>query len=183
MPRYWANLPHISRLLSFAVDGYELAEYCIYIQQFEHAAVDSVTILGQVDSSSTPIPFFLPSVPAGFPSPAQDHLEQRISLDELFGLHRPQIYLVRVGGNSLQGLGIHDEDLVLIDKALTPRKGDVIVACLNGEPLLKILDGDKHQVILQSANPQYPPRYVLEAEDFQVWGVYIGLCRAGRASG
>lgn len=143
--------------------------------------MDSVTILGPVALSSVSVPFFLPSVPAGFPSPAQDHLEQRISLDELFGLHRPQIYLVRVGGSSLHGLGIHDGDLVLVDKALTPQRGDVVVACLNSEPLLKILGGDKHQAILLSANPQYPPRYVLEAEDFQVWGVYIGLCRVGRA--
>jgi len=143
--------------------------------------VSSITILGPVAPSSASIPFFLPSVPAGFPSPAQDHLEQRISLDELYGLHRPQIYLVRVAGHSLQGLGIHDDDLVLVDKSLRARRGDVVVACLNGEPLLKILDGDTHQVILRSANPDYPPRYVLEAEDFQIWGVYIGLCRAGRA--
>lgn len=145
--------------------------------------MDSVTILGPVAPSSVPIPFFLPSIPAGFPSPAQDHLEQRISLDELFGLHRPQVYLVRVAGSSLQGLGIHDADLVLVDKALTPRRGDVVVACVNGEPLLKILGGDKHQVILLSANPQYAPRYIMESEDFQIWGVYIGLCRVGRASG
>lgn len=145
--------------------------------------MDSVTILGPVDPSSTPIPYFLPSVPAGFPSPAQDHLEQRISLDELFGLHRPQIYLVRVNGNSLQGLAIRDHDLVLVDKSLTARRGDVVVACINGEPLLKIFDTDQHQVVLRSANPQFPPRYVLEAEEFQVWGVYIGMCRAGRASG
>ena len=42
---------------------------------------------------------------------------------------------------------------------------------------------DKHQVILLSANPQYPPRYIMESEEFQIWGVYIGLCRVGRASG
>lgn len=90
---------------------------------------------------------------------------------------------MRVAGSSLQGLGIHDADLVLVDKALTPRRGDVVVACVNGEPLLKILGGDKHQVILLSANPQYPPRYIMESEEFQIWGVYIGLCRVGRASG
>lgn len=145
--------------------------------------MDRVTILGPIAASTISIPFYLPSVPAGFPSPAQDHLEQRISLDELFGLHRPQIYLVQVGGNSLHGLGIHDSDLVLVDKAIAPRRGDVVVACINGEPLLKILGGDQHQAILLSANPQYPPRYVLEAEEFHVWGVYIGLCRVGRASG
>ncbi|RMH85241.1 peptidase S24 [Pseudomonas sp. AOB-7] len=143
----------------------------------------SVSILGPVAPGGAEIPYFLPSVPAGFPSPAQDHLEQRISLDELFGLHRPQIYLVRVGGDSLKGLGILDGDLVLVDKALKARRGDVVVACVNGEPLLKILEGDQHQVILLSANPQYPPRYVLEAEEFQVWGVFIGLCRQGRHCG
>ncbi|QMV65200.1 S24 family peptidase [Pseudomonas berkeleyensis] len=145
--------------------------------------MDSVTILGQVEAGGIEVPYFLPSVPAGFPSPAQDHLEQRISLDELFGLHRPQIYLARVAGESLQGLGILDGDLVLIDKAAKAKRGDVVIACVNGEPLLKILGGDQHQVILLSANPHYPPRYVLEAEEFQVWGVYVGLCRQGRHCG
>lgn len=143
----------------------------------------SIQALFRLATGGQRLPLYGFRVPAGFPSPAQDHIEQRISLDDLFGLHRPQIYLVRVGGNSLQGLGILDGDLVLVDKALKARRGDVVVACVNGEPLLKILDGDQHQVILRSANPQYPPRYVLEAEEFQVWGVYVGLCRQGRNSG
>ncbi|WP_242672101.1 LexA family protein [Stutzerimonas kirkiae] len=129
------------------------------------------------------IPFFLPSVPAGFPSPAQDHIEQRVSLDELFGLHRPQIFLVRVAGHSLTGLGILDGDFVLIDKSLQPRRDDVVVACLNGEPLLKIFDREGAQVVLRSAHTDHPPRHVLEAEDLHIWGVLIGLCRRGRASG
>lgn len=156
------------------------AIYCLYVQYLAFI-VDSITILGSGSRTTASLPFYLPSVPAGFPSPAQDHLEQRISFDELFQLHRPQLYVVRVAGDSLQGLGILDGDLVLVDKSLTPRRGDVVVACLNGELLLKILSGDQHQIILASANPQYPPRYVLEAADFQIWGVYVGLCRAGRA--
>lgn len=145
--------------------------------------MDSLTILGPVAPSPTPIPFYLPTVPAGFPSPAQDHLEQRVSLDDLFGLHRPQIYLAQVGGHSLNGLGILDGDLVLIDKSLQARRGDVVIACLNGEPLLKIFDSEQQQVVLRSANPAYPPRYVLEAEELFIWGVYIGLCRRGRHEG
>lgn len=143
----------------------------------------SVIILGPVAASPTEVPFFLPAVPAGFPSPAQDHLEQRISLDQLLGLHRPQMFWARVDGHSLTGLGILDGDMVLIDKSLKERPGDVVIACLNGEPLLKILDFDQHQVVLRSANPKYPPRYVLEAEELQIWGVYAGLCRQGRHSG
>lgn len=145
--------------------------------------MDSVTILGPVAPSSTPIPFYLPSVPAGFPSPAQDHIEQRISLDDLFGLHRPQAFLVLVEGHSLNGLGILDGDIVLVDKALTARRGDIVVACLNGEQLLKIYDREGDQVVLRSANPAYPPRYVLEAEELYIWGVYIGSARVGRQSG
>lgn len=60
----------------------------------------SITILGPVAPPSVPRPVFLPSVLAGFPSPAQDHIEQRFSLDELYGLSRPQIYLVQVAGRS-----------------------------------------------------------------------------------
>lgn len=145
--------------------------------------MDCITILGPVEPSSTIIPFFLPTVPAGFPSPAQDHIEQRISLDELFSLHRPQIFMAQVSGHSLSGLGILDGDLVLIDKALQARREDVVIACLNGEPLLKIFDIERQQVVLRSANPKYPPRYVLEAEELYIWGVYVGLCRQGRHSG
>lgn len=112
--------------------------------------MDSVSIFGPVAPSPTTIPFFLPTVPAGFPSPAQDHIEQRVSLDELFQLHRPQIYLAQVSGHSLTGLGILDGDLVLIDKALQPRREDVVIACLNGDPLIKIFDIEQQQVVLRS---------------------------------
>lgn len=145
--------------------------------------MDCITILGRAAPSPSLLPYYLPSVPAGFPSPAQDHIEQRISLDDLFGLHRPQIFLAQVEGHSLIGLGILDGDLVLIDKALTPRRDDVVVACLNGEQLLKIYDREGDQVVLRSANPEYRPRYVLEAEELHIWGVYVGVCRAGRNSG
>jgi len=141
--------------------------------------VDTISILGSVAPSPATIPFFLPTVPAGFPSPAQDHIEQRISLDDLFQLHRPQIYLAQVSGNSLSGLGILDGDLVLIDEALQPRCEDVVIACLNGDPLIKIFDIEQQQIVLRSANPAYSPRYLLEGDELQIWGVYIGLCRQG----
>ncbi len=125
--------------------------------------MDSVSILGPVAPSPTTIPFFLPTVPAGFPSPAQDHIEQRVSLDELFQLHRPQIYLAQVSGHSLTGLGILDGDLVLIDKALQPRREDVVIACLNGDPLIKIFDIEgepaelgKNRTLRFSELPQRP---------------------------
>lgn len=142
-----------------------------------------VTILGPLAPSAVELPFFLTRLPAGFPSPAQDHLEQRFSIDDLMGLHRPQLFVARVEGHSLTGIGILDGDLVVIDKALEARREDVIAACLNGENLLKIFDVDQHQVVLRSANPKYPPRYVLEAEELHVWGVCVGLCRYGRHSG
>ncbi len=72
---------------------------------------------------------------------------------------------------------------MLIDKALQPRPEDVVIACLNGDPLIKIFDIEQQQVVLRSANPAYPSRYVLEGEELHIWGVYIDLCRQGRNCG
>lgn len=80
-------------------------------------------------------------------------------------------------------LGILDGDLVLIDKALQPLREDVVIACLNGDSLIKIFDFEQQQVVLRSANPAYSPRYVLEGEELRIWGVYVGLCRQGRNCG
>lgn len=153
--------------------------YTVMLQVFP---VARIAILGPLAPSTVELPFFLARLPAGFPSPAQEYLE-RFSIDDLMGLHRPQLFVARVEGRSLTGIGILDGDLVVIDKALEARREDVIAACINGENLLKIFDFDQHQVVLRSANPKYPPRYVLEAEELHVWGVYVGLCRHGRRSG
>ncbi|WP_447722247.1 LexA family protein [Aquipseudomonas campi] len=116
-------------------------------------------------------------MPAGFPSPAQDHLEQTISLDDLLNLHAPQTYLVRADGDSMLGEGIFSGDLLVVDRSVTARPGDIVIAALNCEPLVKRLCRDGAQCVLRSANPAYPPRYILEGDDLQIWGVVLHSIR------
>lgn len=130
-----------------------------------------VTILGRLGPCPAPLPVYSFRVPAGFPSPATDHLERAISLDELLSLRAPHIYLVRIEGDSMVGAGIFDGDLVIVDRAIEPCHGQVVIAAVNGEPVCKRLYRQGGEVALLSENRGYPPRYILEADELQIWGV------------
>ena len=129
-----------------------------------------VHMLGPAAPATIALPFFSFCVPAGFPSPAQDHMEGSISLDELMNIRAPHTYLARADGESMIQVGIFDRDILIIDRGRA-EKGEVIIAALNNEPLVKIFDRAGSQVILRSANPKFPPRYLLESEELYVWGV------------
>jgi len=129
------------------------------------------TVLARIDTSKIRLPLYSHRVPAGFPSPAADHLEKHISLDELFDIRAPHVYLVKIEGESMMGAGIYDGDLVIVDRSRDPQHGDIVIAGLNGEPVCKRLHHRGRQVILQSENKAYPPRYILESDVMEVWGV------------
>ncbi|WP_426154087.1 LexA family protein [Pseudomonas sp. DC3000-4b1] len=131
----------------------------------------SIVVLGPLEPSVYPLPFFAYRVPAGFPSPAADHLEKHISLDELFDLRAPHIYLVKIDGDSMMGAGLFSGDLVIVDRGREARHGDIVIAALNGEPVCKRLHCKGTEVILQSENPAYPQRFILESDEMAIWGV------------
>ena len=131
----------------------------------------TVSVLGPLHPSVYPLPFFACRVPAGFPSPAADHLEKHISLDELFDIRAPHVYLVKIEGDSMMGAGLFSGDLVIVDRGREARHGDIVIAALNGEPVCKRLHCKGTEVILQSENPAYPQRYVLESDEMTIWGV------------
>lgn len=131
----------------------------------------SFTILGPLAEGGAKLPLCSFKVPAGFPSPAADHIEKQISLDELLSIRAPHVYLVTIEGESMQGAGIFDGDLAVVDRAREPAHGDIVVALLNNDPICKRLCKRGREVILLSENPKYPPRYVLEGDDLSIWGV------------
>tara|TARA_R110002124_G_scaffold287132_1_gene470613 strand:- start:3000 stop:3437 length:438 start_codon:yes stop_codon:yes gene_type:complete len=145
--------------------------------------MNMVLILGPVGSSSIELPFFSSRVSAGFPSPAQDHMEQTLSLDELLDIDAPHTYLVRAEGDSMIGAGILDGDVLVVSRALTGRNGDVVIAAINGETFVKRLILRGEELVLQSENPKYPPRYVLEGDDLLIWGVVTDSIRRHRSHG
>lgn len=131
----------------------------------------NLPIVGQIERGGVPLPVYGFRVPAGFPSPAQDHLEQTISLDALFDIRAPHTYLIYVDGDSLRDIGIFDGDLLVVDRSLPAEHGAVVVAALNDEPMVKILHKRGTDIRLLSANDKYPPRFVLEGDELRIWGV------------
>ena len=112
-----------------------------------------VHLLGPAAPSTIALPFFSFCVPAGFPSPAQDHMEGTLSLDELMNIRAPHTYLARADGDSMIHVGIFDRDILIIDRGREAEKGEIVIAALNNEPLVKIFDRQGEQIILQCAFP------------------------------
>lgn len=138
----------------------------------------SFSIQGLLAEDGVPLPFCLFKIPAGFPSPAADHIEQQISLDQVLNIRAPHVYLASISGDSMQGAGIFDGDLAIVDRSIEPVHGQIVVALLNNEPVCKRLCVRGHQVILLSENPKYPPRYVLEGDELAIWGVVTSSVRS-----
>lgn len=91
-----------------------------------------------VVSRPIPLPVLHVPVPAGFPSPADDFVEEEIDLQRLLITNRPATFLVRVAGDSMITKQLHDGDLAVVDRSLTPRAGDVVVVDIDGERSFKV---------------------------------------------
>lgn len=133
-----------------------------------------------LESSTEQLPVFDTHVPAGFPSPALDHMEQKLSLDELLEVQAPHTYIVQVEGESMSGAGIFDGDLLIVSRGLNAKHGDVVIAAVNGEVLVKRLSYEQNQLVLRADNPKYSPRYILEGDELMIWGVVTHSIRPHR---
>ena len=112
-------------------------------------------------------------VAAGFPSPADDYVEVGIDLNEQLIHHPTSTFFLRVSGDSMLGAGIHDGDLLVVDRSLDARPGRVVVAMLDGAFTLKRLVRHRGRLRLEAANSAYPPLELHRCGDVQIWGVAI----------
>lgn len=112
------------------------------------------------------------AVAAGYPSPAQDdYFDGRIDLNEHLIKDITSTYVVRVSGNSMEGAGISDGDELIVDRAMEPKDGSVVVAVLDGELTIKRLRFTPGGVLLQAENANYPDIRVAALSDLVIWGV------------
>jgi DNA polymerase V len=116
-------------------------------------------------------PLLARPVPAGFPSPATDYYEERLSLDEHLVEHREATFFVRVQGHSMTGFGIHDGDLLVVDRALEPQDRSIIIAVVDGGFTVKQLCRIPHGILLRSGAPGYKDILVADEQELSVWGV------------
>ena len=119
----------------------------------------------------------LPAIPAGFPSPAADFGESVLDINAYLIRHPAASFFFTVQGDSMKGAGILDGDKVLVDRAVEPRHGHIVVAVVNSECTLKRLYRHRGVVELRAENPDFPPIRLREGEELQVWGVVVGVVR------
>lgn len=117
------------------------------------------------------IPFFQSRVPAGFPSPAEDYHENTLSLNDLVVDHPASTFFVRVDGDSMTGAGIHDGDVVVVDRALEPGINSIVVAAIDGQFTIKRISKINGCFLLLPANTEHQPIEITEEMDFCVWGI------------
>jgi len=128
--------------------------------------------LFRLKKSITDFPIFLSTIQAGFPSPADDYLEEILSLDDICIGNAASTFLGRVKGTSLKDITIYEGDILVIDRSLPPNHRDLVVCAIDGEFNAKILHVDRQKgVQLMSANKRFRPITIGELTDFRVWGV------------
>jgi len=139
---------------------------------------------------STPIPFEkrtslrLPlvsaSVEAGFPSPADDHLERGIDLNEELVRNPAATFYVRVKGESMRDAGIHPGDFLMIDRSVTPVDRQIVVAMIDGEFTVKRFRKRNGKITLEAENPAFQPIEVGEDQELTIWGAVTYIIHQAR---
>ncbi|MFH7326602.1 LexA family protein [Desulfurivibrio sp. C05AmB] len=120
-------------------------------------------------------PLFAGGVSAGFPSPADDYIDSRLDLNDFLVKHPAATFFVRVAGDSMIGAGIHDGDILVVDRSLEPVSGKVVIAVVNGELTVKRLQQENGMVRLVAENPNYPPIELTEDTAGEIWGVVTSV--------
>jgi DNA polymerase V len=123
------------------------------------------------------IPFFKSFIECGFPSPAQDYMEEDIDLTKLLIMHPLATFLIRAKGDSLNKANVPHNALLLVDKSLTPKNNDIVVAYYDGGFNAKRLIKNKKELILmpESDNPIHKPIVITEEMSCVIWGVVIQI--------
>ncbi|WP_346351516.1 translesion error-prone DNA polymerase V autoproteolytic subunit [Oceanimonas sp. AH20CE76] len=137
--------------------------------------MDIASIMGRHRRLSCyPLPLLLERTPCGFPSPAQDYVEQTIDLNDLCIRHPAATYLVRAAGDSMLEAGIHSGDILVVDRSLEAAHGDVVIAAVNGDMTCKYLELHP-RVRLVPANRHYAPIVLHDAETLDLFGVVTNV--------
>ena len=116
-------------------------------------------------------PVFLDRVSAGFPSPATDYMENKLDLNEYLIKHPASTFIVKAKGRSMTDAGISSDDLLIVDRSISPKNNDIVIASIFGDLTVKKLKKKNDLYFLLSANSDYPSIQVKEEMECFIWGV------------
>lgn len=140
-----------------------------------HKNIGQISILSVKAEKHISTPLFCDTIKAGFPSPADDYIEQALDFNELLVKHPSATFCLRVSGNSMTGAGIHHNDILVVDRALTAENNSIVIASICGDLTVKRMIKHKGKIILAPENTEFQPITVTENMDFQIWGVVTNV--------
>ncbi|WP_235855692.1 LexA family protein [Flagellimonas aequoris] len=139
---------------------------------------ESLNFFSPDEKGEMDVPLSNNAVSAGFPSPADDFKEKRISLDQTLIKNKEATFYARVSGKSMIGAGLDDGDLLVIDRSLEAEHGKIAVCFLDGEFTVKRLHIEKNAMTLMPENENYKPIKVSKDSDLLIWGVVTYVIKA-----
>jgi DNA polymerase V len=131
--------------------------------------IDQVQKLAMIKGYS--LPLYSSSVSAGFPSPADDHIEHKLDLNEHLIKNPAATFFVRVSGESMLGAGIHHDDILIIDRSIEAKSGKIVVVAVDGNLTVKRLVKTGKKILLVPENEGFETIDISERSDVHVWGV------------
>ena len=117
------------------------------------------------------IPMFSDAVQAGFPSPAEDHMDMDLNLNDYLVENPSATFCVKAIGESMKDAGIQSGDIMIVDKSLEPKNRSIILAVINGEFTVKRVNINDNELYLIPENSSFSPIKITQEMDFHVWGI------------
>ena len=118
---------------------------------------------------------FSSRIKAGFPSPADDYIDQALDLNDYLIAHPAATFFLKVDGESMINLGIQHNDVLIVDRSLQAKSGMVVVAAIDGQFTVKQLKKINNKIFLLPANPKFPALEITENMELTVWGVVTNV--------
>ena len=146
-----------------------IKEVLVYLQESDK--------LDEKERSQYALPLYGFSVPAGFPTMTEDHVERKLNLNEYLIAKPMSTFFVRVSGDSMKGAGIISGDILSIDRSRTPVVGDIVVAAIDGELTVKRLSSKNGELFLMPENESYREIKIKDYNDSVIWGVVTSVVR------
>ena len=138
---------------------------------FISSSLDLLAFAAGASADRAGVPLYLAPVEAGFPSPAEDHLDCKLDLHRHLVRNEAATFFLRAHGESMLGAGIHDGDLLVVDRSVEAAHRKVVIAALEGELTVKRLLRREGRVLLAPENPDFLPIDITESEFVHIWGV------------
>lgn len=121
------------------------------------------------------LPLYGCKVAAGYPAPTDDHVEMHIDLNEHLVKHPSATFLVRVTGTSMIDAGIHENDILIVDRNITPQDGKIVIAAIDGQLTVKRLHKKTKALFLMPENKKFKPIEINEENEIYIWGVVTNV--------